>query len=143
MKRYKHKITGDIIERLSYKQYYVVNYGQSIPKRFVENSCDWEEIKEPIFVTEDGVDVFEGDSIYTVSDNFQLLYTSFALKIDKTVRSFAEKENAEKYIEDNQKKFSLSDIREAIKYVLPDELGYKNWKEDCTKDFENYLNGEN
>lgn len=103
----------------------------------LEDLC---KIKEPLFKTLDGVDIYGGESIYAVSDDFQLFYTSFARETDRTVRSFAKKENAEKYIAENSKRFSLEDIRGALKATLPSGLGgYPKWEGDFTKDFEEYL----
>jgi len=66
--------------------------------------------EKPLFTTNDGVDIFEGESIYGVTDNFLLLHNSFAQERDKTTKTFAKRENAEKYIRDNQKKYSLTDM---------------------------------
>ncbi len=45
-KQYKNKITGDIaIENKTFPNYYFLN-PDNIHKRFIENSCDWEEIVE-------------------------------------------------------------------------------------------------
>ncbi len=68
------------------------------------------KVKQSLFTTVDGVEIYGGESIYAVSDDFQLFYTSFARETDKTVRSFAKKENAEKYKRDNEKKYSLKDM---------------------------------
>lgn len=69
---------------------------------------------KPLFTTVDGKDIFIGDSVYAVSDDFQLLYTSYADESDRTIRSFSTKVAAEKYIEQNKPKYSEKDILEAV-----------------------------
>jgi len=47
MKKYKHKITGDVVtERKNIDCRFYTNEVHSIPALFVENSNDWEEVKE-------------------------------------------------------------------------------------------------
>jgi hypothetical protein len=80
------------------------------------------KIKESLFKTVDGIDIYGGEYIYAVSDDFQLLYTSFARKSDETIRSFSTKDAAKEWIRKN-KTFKLSDI----KRVLEDELYSHSW----------------
>lgn len=46
MKRFKNKITGDIAELEFDIRYYLVKNESHIPSRLIENSNDWEEVKE-------------------------------------------------------------------------------------------------
>lgn len=63
------------------------------------------KVKESIFVTYDGVELFGGVCVYGVTDDMQLTYTSIATEDNvKRCRVFAKKENAEKYILDNKPK---------------------------------------
>ena len=74
----------------------------------LEDSCDWGEV---LFITEDNVELFGGESVYGVTDNFQLCYTSIATKENvQGVRAFAKKENAEEYILMNKPLLSLNDL---------------------------------
>jgi hypothetical protein len=74
-----------------------------------------EKYKEPIFTTEDGVDLFGGESVYGVTDSFQLAYTSILTEENgQRCRLFAEKEKAEKYIEENKPQYSQKDVENAI-----------------------------
>ena len=49
MKRFKNKITGDIAELEFDTRYYLVKNESHIPSRLIENSNDWEEVKEQEF----------------------------------------------------------------------------------------------
>lgn len=74
-----------------------------------------EKAKEPILTTFDGVDLFGGESIYGVTDEFILCYTSVATKENvQRCRIFAKKENAEEYIKLNKPQYSLNDIKETV-----------------------------
>jgi hypothetical protein len=74
-----------------------------------------EKYKEPIFTTEDGVDLFGGESVYGVTDSFQLAYTSILTEENgQRCRLFAEKEKAEKYIEENKPQYSQKDVENAM-----------------------------
>ena len=85
---------------------------------------DIQKVGEPLFKTQDGVELFGGESIYGVTDDFQLCYTSIATKENvKGVRIFAKKENAEKYIKENKPQYSLNDIRN----VLTKQMECTNW----------------
>ena len=71
------------------------------------------KVKQPLFTTEDGVDIFEGDTYYkVVNESFQLLIMERAPK-GKSLRSkvFSTKEKAEEYILMNKPVLSLNDIK--------------------------------
>ncbi len=139
--KYKHKTTGE--EATLLEDYYQVG-GDVVPKRFIESSSDW---RKAYFTSTDNIDIFIGDTYYVAQvdrkDNLRGEYIEFILSefSDKSGDIFfAKKENAEKYIAENSKRFSLEDIREALKATLPCGLGgYPKWEEDFTKDFEEYL----
>jgi len=47
MIKYKHKISGEIAEESPrFKNFYIVNHGHSLHKRFIENSNDWQKLEE-------------------------------------------------------------------------------------------------
>ena len=70
-----------------------------------------EKYKEAILTTEDNVELFGGESIYSVTDDFQLCYTSIATKENvQGVRVFAKKEVAEEHILMNKPILSLNDL---------------------------------
>ena len=77
-----------------------------------EKAKEYEErYKTPILTTEDNVELFGGESIYSVTDDFQLCYTSIATKENvQGVRVFAKKEVAEEHILMNKPILSLNDL---------------------------------
>lgn len=97
----------------------------------VENYPEfWEEVKEPLFTTYDGLEIFAiGVPIYHVFNDltpeedagydakWKIISTTFNIQNNGNEyhKIFAEKENAEKYIRDNEKKYSLNDIKETVK----------------------------
>ena len=79
----------------------------------------WEEIKEPLFVTEDGVDVFKYDYFYYVS-KYGICYKGYARELsatNKEFKYFSTPEAAKKYIDQNKPKFSVKDIEEALLFA--------------------------
>jgi hypothetical protein len=81
-----------------------------------------EKVKEPLFTTYDRVELFGGEKAYLVTDTFQ---QGFLLNFDtedfKNTKGkiFAEKSKAEEYVKQNEPKYSLKDIEDAIKYYRP------------------------
>jgi hypothetical protein len=82
---------------------------ETIWKGFVENSCDWEEIKQPLLTTYDGVELFEGDILYVPEINCMREYTGKLLEFEigsscvlfDDLKIFADKNKAEEYIKQN------------------------------------------
>ena len=97
------------------------NYFQLIPKKQIINYPEfWEEIKEPLFVTEDGVDVFKYDYFYYVSKGGICCkgYASGELSAtNKEFKYFSTPGAAKKYIDQNKPKFSVKDIEEALLFA--------------------------
>ena len=58
----------------------------------------WVEKVKPIFKDLEGNDIYKGDAIYLVSDDFHLLYSSFAEQRDEKLRVFKTQEKAQEYI---------------------------------------------
>lgn len=72
-----------------------------------------EKVKEAIFTTEDGVDIFENDVFYYIGDAGNICETSCLFKGDgdfSRFKVFAKKENAEEYIIMNKPCLSLNDL---------------------------------
>ncbi len=93
----------------------------TIPEGYVidkENSTDTrikvkkvERKPEPMFTTEDGVDIFEGDHVYIVGENFKWLQMFVNENIRYSVgKRFAVKGNALDYILMNKPILSLQDL---------------------------------
>lgn len=75
----------------------------------------WQEIREPLFVTEDGVEVFDPSTLLwdVHVEQFEIDCNRFdeTDKI-KAFKFFSTKEAAEKWIERNKPKFSIQQIEE-------------------------------
>ena len=75
------------------------------------------QLKQPLFTTEDGVDIFEGDVYYkVVNESFQLLIMERASK-GESLRSkvFSTKEKAEEYILYNKPCLSYNEVLNTTK----------------------------
>lgn len=72
------------------------------------------KIKSPLFTTEDGVDVFEGDYVYSIGD---FIIFNYLVKENNTIPliSFSTKEKAEQYILMNNPQISLKTISDTLK----------------------------
>lgn len=80
------------------------------------------KVKEPLFKTVDGIDIYDGEQVFCLQrdDNDNLSgniaeVSTTPYPFNNTVPVFAKKENAEKYIQDNSKRFSLNDIKRIVK----------------------------
>jgi len=80
-----------------------------------------QKVKQPLFTTEDGVDIFEGDKIFSI-DRTKLIFKD----IDRVIKSkyferssvykyFSTKEKAEEYILMNKPCLSFNDIKTIFK----------------------------
>lgn len=86
-----------------------------------------EKAPEVLFVTEDGVEVREGDTVYWINSNIcnYLYSTKFSefhpaiLKGETIFKIFSTKEAAEKYINENKPIYSKKQIREASNELKP------------------------
>ena len=73
--------------------------------------------KQPLFTTEDGVDIYERDMYYYVTESGKEVYTIFAKNekpLSEKGKRFSTKEAAENYIYIHEKRYSISDIVDAI-----------------------------
>lgn len=81
-----------------------------------------EKASEPLFVTEDGREIFQGDECWQISvlDNFLNSKANKStgrkeiIPIPSYFKYFSTKEAAEKYIEDNKPRFSKKQIEDAF-----------------------------
>jgi len=69
---------------------------------------DAKKFKNPLFTTEDGVDIFEGDKFYTIDSNFEIQST-FGGE-DEVSNAWSSKEKAEEYILYNKPVLSLENV---------------------------------
>lgn len=74
---------------------------------------------EVLFVTEDGIEIFEGDSYFRVRlDTLEILKSNENwVSSLKLIKYFSTKEAAEKYIDENKPKYSKKEIKEALSKV--------------------------
>lgn len=75
------------------------------------------KMEEPLFTTEDGVDIFENDTVtWLHSDNLSIANTGKAHKsMFLYLKYFSTREIAEQWILQNEKKYSLNDVEDAIR----------------------------
>ena len=90
------------------------------PRNSFYNLEDIKKVKQKLFTTEDGINIFEGDNVNWVCDNYEYFNT---INIDKThcnlingyskgiYKIFSTKEKAEEYILMNKPVLSLNDIK--------------------------------
>jgi len=73
--------------------------------------------KQPLFTTEDGVDIYERDKYYYVTESGKEVYTIIAKNekpLSENGKRFSSKKAAENYIFNSEKRFSLDDVIDAI-----------------------------
>jgi len=133
MKRYRNKKTGLIFEKNGYPPYeYVCNEAHvALPIWVVEDSCDWEEVKEVLFTTEDGVEITDPQAtIYLVYPD-SLRPTTLPLQVIFDAPSiprvcFSSIEARNKYVRENKKTLSIKDIENYLEdkstYVFKEQL---------------------
>ena len=92
------------------------------------------KVKQPLFTTTDGVDIFEGDTFYWLDKGLNLLNSGYSKNVGTTHNTlyFSTKEKAEEYVKFNKPQYSISDVMVAYqqayagggtrKLVLIDEL---------------------
>ena len=79
--------------------------------------------EKPLFVTEDGVEIFNGDSWWYVSDDFSCTEHHLANhKIVPFGKAFSTREKAEEYIMENKPCLSYKDISVAGNYIAGGNL---------------------
>jgi hypothetical protein len=66
--------------------------------------------KQLLFTSEDGKEIFYGDTIYPVTDDFELLITTHASETDIGIRCFSTQDKANEYVLMNKPCLSIKDI---------------------------------
>ena len=95
-----------------YTDYYIPVYDV---KNFPEF---WEEVKEPLFVTEDGKDIYRGDDFWFVDNLWYVGKGRVTHPVFKPLygyKQFSSKEAAEKYIEENKPLYSKKQVINVLK----------------------------
>lgn len=104
----------------------------------------WEEVKKPLFTTEDGVDVFEGDTVFLVKkykdpvkisivtiSPWRKGYGDKGKPVDSDLAFYSERA-AQKFVEENKPKYSEKDMLKMYKagncsmYIFESELAQIN-----------------
>ncbi len=99
------------------------------------------EDKKPILTTHDGVDLFEGDKYFPVHTRY------FTNGAESTIKRcykecnythedyivFSTKEKAQEYIDWNQKKYSLNDIKDSFKRLSWQNSSFNHVKKELNK----------
>jgi hypothetical protein len=122
MTQYKHKITGKIvtIQELGCQAIKGAKWGDwEIPFWVIENSNDWELVvdKKSLFTTLDGVEVFKEDVYWYIPQTIDEIYKCTRADVDFTpYLSFSTEIAAKNYKAENEKRFSLLDIIEVLKF---------------------------
>lgn len=113
MKKYKNKLTGDIVEHyLGYA--YRDEEGYILPFKYIKDSSDWEEVKQALYTTYDGVDRFEYQKEHWVVNDEYAYYLEIVeghlgmLSPKSTYKIFSTKEAADEYVKSVRKPLFLS-----------------------------------
>lgn len=101
---------------LSFGNIFINSHYTGTPNCRIE---DWIKVKEPLFTTEDGVNIIEGKHFWYVGDAFNICETrllkneNWPIRLQK--KSFSTIEAAENWVLNNKVLFSLNDISKVIK----------------------------
>ena len=90
-----------------------INWGNDEEDNWLESIESIERIREPLFTTEDGVDIFERDSFYYIGDAFNVCSTKCLYEGDGDFiksKKFSTKEKAEEFIILNKPYLSINDV---------------------------------
>lgn len=109
---------------LQFNKYLIADFKKTVSNCIGCNINYIQKAKQPLFTTEDGVDIFEGATFYYVDLNWYIglgrtiIYLFQKLK---GYKEFSTKEKAQEYIDLNKPKYSLNDILSVAKdyYVMP------------------------
>ena len=115
----KNWVVGDVaIPWEKQKCYYhIPNKSGIVFKEEVEDNPDfWEliEEQEPLFITEDGVECFDGDEYISIGDCYSKIYMiayNYDAPYSSDVKRFFHESNADDYIWKNKPIFSYNDIK--------------------------------
>jgi len=100
--------------------------GTIVDFSFITDINNISHVKQPLFTTEDGVDIFKGDKVYYIEtddtpensfkvNEYTIQYSGRFLS-DNTLHSFSTKEKAEEYILLNKPVLSLKEVNDIINH---------------------------
>ena len=108
----------------------------------------WEELKEPWLLTEDDMELFYGDTFYTVNNFFQI--HSYKVGHDNSVDGghpyynqfkyplFGDKKTLEEWIEENEPRYSLNDIEKVLNHCSIELMFNKAWVSNIIRVLKKY-----
>lgn len=78
----------------------------------------FEEVKDKLFTTEDGLDIYKGMGCFAVNrTTYSVLYSEYYGDSPKELVYFANMINAEKWIDENKPIYSKKQIKDALKKI--------------------------
>ena len=93
---------------------------------WVEGISNVQKIKQPLFTTEDGVDIFEGDKYYPVCNYYNLHNACIYPSGHKMYKLFSTKEKAKEYILMNKPCLSYNDILSELNLTTSEKKTLKS-----------------
>lgn len=97
-----------------------------------------EKHRQPVLTTVDGVDLYEGDTYYCVNSSFNIYkWVLYKNLIQENVKIFSSEIAAKNYLKENEKKYSLNDIKEGLQNYLYSSFERNKVKEYVLKYLEN------
>lgn len=100
---------GDIISENGYSD--MTSIAKDWPEYF-------EEVKDKLFTTEDGVDIYKGDGCFVVNrTTYSAQYGEYYGDSPRELVYFANMINAEKWIDENKLIYSKKQIKNALKKI--------------------------
>lgn len=132
MKKYRHKLTGRIV--IYYNPFFYMQTDARnilLPHWVIDNSSEWEEVPpEPIFTTEDGMDIFEERTpVYAINTKTWVAVNMVRTPVvtDETSygwRYYSTKEARLRFIIENNPILTLGEIEDVGKeYGLSPRFG--------------------
>lgn len=105
----KYYKIGDIISEKGYSD--MTSIAKDWPEFF-------EEVEGKLFTTEDGLDIYKGDSCFAVNrTTYSVLYSEYYGDSPKELVYFASMINAEKWIDENKPIYSKKQIKDTLKKI--------------------------
>lgn len=150
MKKFKNKNTGEVV-RYTTQGYYRTEEGVAVPSRFIEDSCDWEEVIKKfeilsfksisvpdyiLFLGEEGYVSAKGDYEVPLEDmlaNNNFVIHSVKRLPDSEIFTIGDKVKDGKYgVSDTIKRLSISNCGETI-YVATTNMSWGQYIEHILK----------
>lgn len=127
---------GDNINGFYVKDKTIISFYKDNKTLWVEHLTGRTELqdisknKKPLFTTQDGVGIFEGDNVYRVFNNYSYIHHKFEKSFlewifkNKTELWFSSKKAAENYILNNKPVFSIKEILNELQQLRKENNDY-------------------